>query len=231
MGADDSLEAASEGPNKYYLNRLDLQERMTKLLPLMARICLNENNRDEDSSGGNVNVIPLLHAACIVSCPLAMIGIALKARPDSIKIKHEPSGRLPLHYAASRGGYHRTFAAGVTGKPVEINEVSPIFFVLSKFPKACCVADASGQLPLHIAIDHIKEKRHKEREKISNYVQHTELNMMLDQYPEALHRRDGLTKLYPYQQAAEGEHGNIELTFSLLRRDPILICPGSSLDR
>lgn len=57
---------------------------------------------------------------------------------------------------------------------------------------------------------------------------HQEIGALLHSYPESLSRRDGTTKLFPFQQAAEGSEGDLELCFMLLRRDPSFVLATSA---
>ena len=201
----------------------DLFCRISIMLPAMvaARIQNETSPMIHDSLGE----FPLLHAACCVDCPLAMVEIAFQAFPESIRWREKTMGRLPLHFASSRGGYTAQIPIGVTCNLQSLEELSPLKTVLSKFPEACRVVDDNNQLPLHIAIDH--EKKPSEQNRMLHCqnlgVSTLDIQILLDAYPDSLQRRDGKTKLLPFQQAAEGPKGNIDVTFELLRRDPSLI--------
>lgn len=158
-------------------------------------------------------------------------------------------GRLPLHYASSRKGYTAQFPIGTTNQLQGMEEVSPVSLVLAKFPSACRVVDKQNQLPLHIAIDHAKEEGQRRRscrrrsldanssmsvstgqQPSNNRSFYRPVDAILSHYPEALQRRDGVTKLYPFQQAASGPDGDAELCFLLLRRDPTLIASNDTMN-
>jgi hypothetical protein len=219
---------------------LDLLKRISHLLPIMAG-----HSQAKDSSilidrdDGSAFAL-LLHAACAVNCPLALVALACEAHPNQLGSKDEQRKRLPLHYASSRSGYTAQFPIGVTNQLQGMEEVSPVDYVLGKQPLACRVVDGLNQLPLHIAIDHAKgEGRRRRRrlpysldacasstplpERTGHRSSHRPVDAILSHYPEALQRRDGRTKLFPFQQAAEGRDGDAELCFLLLRRDPTLI--------
>ena len=102
----------------------------------------------------------------------------------------------------------------------KMKEVSPVHFILSKYPEGSRQKDAAGQLPLHVAIDHLKRNQHNHN--INGSI-HKEVDALLEAYPGALQVRDGRTGLHPWAQAAAGSKGDVELAFSLLRRDPVLI--------
>jgi hypothetical protein len=168
----------------------------------------------------------LLHAACFVNCPLAMVQLACTAFPEQLRFKDSQLDRLPLHYAASRRGYAAQYPIGVSYNVQRMEEVSPVKLVASEFPGACRVADGIQQLPLHIAIDHAKEET-QQHEMFQEFRKprghYTDIEVLLQSYPDALQRRDGMTKLYPFLQAAEGCEANLDLTYILLRRDPSLV--------
>jgi hypothetical protein len=216
----------------------DLLDRMSTILPVMADLRLTNVQRHEKKEDDSMEVntcssnFSLIHAACAVNCPLAVIGLVVETCPESLKIRDPIMGRLPLHFAAGRSEYHQRFPTGVTGNPINVTENSPVPFILSKFPEACRVTDSSRQLPLHVAIDYTKKRgyRDKSTQEITLKTDpFKEVVFLLDEYPDALHQRDGMTKLYPFQQAAEGEYGNVDLTFMLLRRDPVLIYLGGKI--
>ncbi|KAL3914740.1 MAG: hypothetical protein SGILL_005978, partial [Bacillariaceae sp.] len=204
----------------------ELLGRMHAVIPTMALLRLMRPKGDGDRMDVDPaeTRIPLLHATCAINCPLALVGLALEARPEQMKIREQSTGRLPLHFAASRREYHQDFPTGVTGKPTKVQETSPTPFVLSNCPEACSVTDGSGQLALHLSIECAKERRCLERmQDISSTEDIVAVEALLKQYPSALRRRDGVTKLYPFQQAAEGTCGHVELSYLLLRRDPTLL--------
>lgn len=203
--------------------RHDIVNRMSILLPSLAKmLLLDEMEEDNDS------LLSLVHAASFVNCPLAMVQLACESFPRHLQQKDKRMMRLPLHYAVSRGGYAIHYPIGVSCNLRYVEEISPIKAVLSRFPGACRITDKRWQLPLHIAIDFWKsgskvadfpDKLHER----SSRDCHEGVELLLGQYPEALQRRDGNTKLYPFLQAAEGRDAHVELTFLLLRRDPSLL--------
>lgn len=238
LGIDDSLESTSRNPGvreSIRRLRLDLIQRISTILPAMVTMrSQGHNNNHMDDSVPHLtapeNQYPLLHSACAVSCPLAMVALLCDEFPQQLSTREKEHGRLPLHVAASRSGYTKQIPTGVLGtlQGTIVKEVSPLHLILSKNPSASRIADAANQLPLHIAIDHIKktrkaQERHKEMDDQKERFCTKEVEALLDQYPESLHRRDGPTKLYPFQQAAYGMEGDLELTFVLLRRDPTVI--------
>lgn len=219
---------------------LDLLTKISHLLPVMARQDLFDESSMMQDDGDDDTV---LHAACAVNCPLALVALLCDTYQDHIGTRDVKMRRLPLHYAASRKGYTAQFPIGGNNQLQGMEEVSPVNLVLAKFPSACRVVDGQNQLPLHIAIDHAKEEGQRRRscrrrsldasssttsaattgQQSGNRSFYRPVDAILSHYPEALHRRDGLTKLYPFQQAAAGQDGDAELCYLLLRRDPTLI--------
>jgi hypothetical protein len=196
----------------------------------------------------------LVYAAAFVTCPLAMVKLACDSFPENLRTLDGRMGRLPLHYAATRGGYAAQFPVGASCHIQHIQEVSPLQTILARFPAASRVTDSRGQLALHIAVDYVKDAKMKQRRRGScgrracttrddqdhendtvsqssgssscsrmEQPGHQEIGALLSFYPESLYRRDGITKLYPFQQAAEGADGDLELSYMLLRHDPSLV--------
>jgi hypothetical protein len=225
VGIDRSVESTLSPAVRALKRRLkdDIFNRISVLLPAMAAASIeNETSLMIDD---NIHKFPLLHAACYANCPMAMVEIAFQVFPGMIFCRDEHLDRLPLHFAASRGGYTAQFPIGVSCNLQCLEENSPVNLVLSKFPEASRVVDGQDQLPLHIAIDYAKKVSEENRTFHSESwgVSTLEIDALLDVYPEALQRRDGKTSLFPFQQAAEGCNGNIDVTYELLRRDPSLL--------
>jgi hypothetical protein len=190
-----------------------LLERMRLLLPATARAATDEAVYKQGEPWS------LLHSACFVSCPLALVRLACQQEPHTLKIRDDRCGRLPLHYAAARHGYLATIPVGVSREVRSMMEPSPAMELATKFVQATRVVDDENQLPLHIAIDTSK--------RVNDNVVVKELFRL---YPCSLERRDGKTKLYPFLQAATGPDGSIGLSFSLLREHPTLVASGIPVD-
>jgi hypothetical protein len=130
----------------------------------------------------------ILHAACFVPCPVAIIRWVLfyqyghdpppaeNHRPttddiprnDPLRYRDHRTLRYPLHYAASRVSYRKTLppisflAASSTTRSSHnklMESTTPIHVVLPLYPEACGMTDSAGQLPFHIAIDTYKHYR------------------------------------------------------------------------
>jgi hypothetical protein len=190
-----------------------LLERMRLLLPAAARAATDEPVYKQGEPWS------LLHSACFVSCPLAIVRLACKQKPHTLKIRDSRAGRLPLHYAAARFGYLANVPVGVSREVRSMMEPSPAMELATKFVQATRVVDAENQLPLHIAIE--TAKRVNDNEVVKELIR---------LYPCSLERRDGKTKLYPFLHAATGPDGSFGLSFSLLRERPTLVASGIPVD-
>ena len=210
----------------------DLVKRMMIIIPNLAKIDLRHDDHGDF-------FLPLLHSSCAVACPLAMVQLCCDSFPEQLKARDKLEKRLPLHWAVCREGYAKRYPVGLlSDTPQYIEEASPASRILSNFPEACRITDRRCQLPLHLAITHVKEQQYYPRPKkresqdssIStndgqeNYsIVPEEIKLLLESFPESLTRRDGITKLYPFLLAAEGSSADLDLTYFLLRRDPSLI--------
>jgi hypothetical protein len=78
----------------------DLYQRMQLMLPVAAAVM----TADPPKQGRTVEPSP---SACLVSCPAAMLHVALKWNPTVSRrpIQGLEGRRYPLHYAATRIGY------------------------------------------------------------------------------------------------------------------------------
>jgi hypothetical protein len=188
-----------------------LWQRMRLLLSATAIAACNEPvyKRGEPWS--------MIHAACFVQCPLAMVRLALRRQGTQLLQQRDlRMGRLPLHYAASRKGYAVRIPVGAMSEGVQdIAEPSAVLELLDHFPEAARVADTNGQLPLHVAIDTAAST-----DGSSNW---NVIQALLSQYPASLDRRDGKSKLFPFMQAAIGRRASVEDTFLLLLENPTLV--------
>jgi len=285
LGVDKPIDVSPNPDVRAMSMRLksDLLQRMCIVLPEMVLLQWREEDRENDvdidmgireelgkgerppsTKVSERPLMPLLHAAAFVSCPLAMIQLACDAFPADLVTFDTRMRRLPLHYAATRKGYGAQFPIGASCSLHNLEEVSPLQAILARFPEASRVTDGRSQLALHIAIDYVKDEKMRLRSDhgtISscstttssasmdvegddetdtssqsssrgalpstavriNQPGHQEIGGLLHAYPESLYRRDGVTRLYPFQQAAEGENGDLELSYMLLRHDPSLV--------
>jgi hypothetical protein len=209
----------------------DLYQRMQLMLPVAAAVMTADPPYKQGEPWS------LVHSACLVSCPAAMLHVALKMEPTAyhaVRSKDLRAGRYPLHYAATRIGYSAHLPIGVSRGIQILQEASPVHDILPLFPEACRATDAEKQLPLHIAIDTGRWNRATTFQPSTDDVDAAEskvLHALVSHYPDALERRDGKTKLFPWQQAAVGHGTSLTTIYGLLRRQPTLVDAGSSRSR
>lgn len=175
----------------------------------------------------------MVHAASCVSCPLAMVRMALRKEGFAqTRVRDLRARRLPIHYAAARPHYRATVPVGVLSQDTQlIDEESPVVDLLRHFPQGARVVDGRYQLPLHIAIDASKQTTTTSTSsslatlKHNNHHQFYErvIDKLVRAYPEALERRDGISLLYPYLQAAAGPGASVNTIYCLLRESPSLL--------
>lgn len=193
----------------------------------------------------------LLHAACYVPCPLAMVRLVLAHTKHASDLEHygqredvlyDPlrcrdlrAGRYPLYYAAGRVGYTATYPVGFSCGIKVLREPSPVHDILPLFPAACRATDGAGQLPLHVTIDAFQQHRATTLTMTSlsssssgtfdevNDEEDKVIQSLLSHNPSALDMRDGCTKLYPWQQAAVGTGARLTMIYQLLRFNPTLL--------
>lgn len=79
--------------------------------------------------------------------------------------------------------------------------------LLDSYRQGARIADKEHRLPLHYALD-------------DSCVETTVVKKLILNHPESLERRDPVSGLYPFQQAAVS---NLDTCFHLLRRAPNLV--------
>ena len=112
-----------------------------------------------------------------------------------------------------------------------IVERSIVFDLLPLWPEGARVANGKMQLPLHLAIEEEKrlqalwkgEGRRKSLSQVETCIAESPVLCLFNSYPEGLERRDWLTKLYPFMQAALGESASLDMVFMLLKKNPAII--------
>ena len=118
----------------------------------------------------------------------------------------DSKGRLPLHYALMNPG-GSDFSNKSDVKSTSDNVWTDM--LLESFPEGTRVSDESRRLPLHYALD--PSLASCRLEVVRKLVVHN---------PESTERRDPITGLYPFQQAATFD---LDSCFFLLRRAPHLV--------
>eukprot|EP00816_Leptocylindrus_hargravesii_P000545 CAMPEP_0196827684 /NCGR_PEP_ID=MMETSP1362-20130617/94285_1 /TAXON_ID=163516 /ORGANISM="Leptocylindrus danicus, Strain CCMP1856" /LENGTH=619 /DNA_ID=CAMNT_0042208329 /DNA_START=357 /DNA_END=2213 /DNA_ORIENTATION=+ len=142
----------------------------------------------------------MVHAAAAVCCPRAVLKLAIKLYPEQL-CEQDENGSTALSLATSLPESKRwIFRGGLFGQPLpnvpEIVEEHPVSILVREYPDACQKADASGRLPLHLAI----EKFHCRRSQKKKWAQI--VSDLLYAYPGSICVRDHRTGLYPFMLAA-----------------------------
>jgi hypothetical protein len=223
---DQSLPKINRIPRPLRRVTEDLLARMRVVLPVVAAAATPSTVCESWS---------LLHAACYVPCPLAMVHLAIEhsesyelQRPDSL------AQRLPLHYAAGRLGYAASFPVGVSRNLKRLTEKTAVPALVGLYSQACTIYDGHGRLPIHIAID--AARHYRELSASSSVAMRLEsaevdemesemLDVLVSSYQDSLECRDGKTNLLPFQQAAVGRGARVNTIYSLLRQLPSLVAP------
>jgi hypothetical protein len=144
-----------------------------------------------------------------------------KSRGLSANIR-DTHGRLALHCAvmsSSMSGVSYYDPLAITSRPRYVQNYMDWFdCLLQENPTAVTVADNSLRLPLHHALN-VTKICCKDR------VVALEANIgkLLDAYPCSLERRDPVTGLYPFMQAAANPNLSLDVVFDLLKASPTLV--------
>jgi len=185
----------------------------------------------------------LVHKAYASPCCVpAVCRVASSLFPDELTRRDE-AGRLPIHHAASRnwhawdwprdGGLNEPTAAKLLEKETlrvlqTALDVSP--------PEALRLVDNEGRLVLHHVIETFVKACSlmtcSESSQITDMLD--VLTEILNLYPGALQRRDGVSKLFPFLQATSSasrensrghsrEDASLSVAFLLLRYDPTVL--------
>jgi hypothetical protein len=222
------------------------------------------------------NKSSVLHVAAINPCvPSSILYVALSLYPNFAE-RRDHLGRLPIHCAASRFMYKWKPSPLLQGPPDQTNRFwrswnhhrnfsreqiisEPIVAsVLDVYPRGARVYDNFYRLPLHYAIETVVKSLHVIDE--HDYYHPNEGGMelwnafiepLVKMWPGSVDKRDGVTKLYPFMQAAakidtlEGanaddfllqrkedldDHSSIRhlnVIFGLLRLNPELVRSGN----
>ena len=221
-----------------------LWERMSFMLPVAAREMyrLLEQSQDEISEEW-----PVYHAASYVPCPVPLLDLAFFYYPDQVQQK-DPRGYLPIHYAASCPYHDTSFdlpesmtsTSGVSPyiraqHQTTFCDLSPIPKVIKHYPEAASIATPDGRLPLHIALEMIKDHQSTFRVACQSQVL-TSISSQNNAVPwevsrfiirsfvevntTAFEQQDPQTGLYPFMQAAVGDNADVDSVYSLLREHP-----------
>jgi hypothetical protein len=134
-----------------------------------------------------------LHAIASTPCPSSLLRFAAVACKEDISVK-DANGRLPLALCAT--------SCAVDEETAWIS----VTILLDIYPQAAGIPDASGLLPLHLAIE-------------KNRTWEGGVKALWRAEPRSLCTRDPSTKLYPFMLAASAD-SDISTIFRLLLAAP-----------
>jgi hypothetical protein len=194
--------------------------------------CVSETQRNKSS---------VLHVAAINPCvPSSILYVALSLYPNFAN-KRDHLGRLPIHCAASRFMYkwkpspliqvpphqywrfwnhHRNFSREqIISEPI-------VASVLDAYPNGVRMYDNLNRLPLHYAIETVVKSLHVIDEHDFYHPNEGGMDLwnafiepLVKMWPGSVDKRDGVTNLYPFMQAAAKmgttEGDNIDALFQI----------------
>ena len=251
----DPHEDSDKSPDKQLRGNVwTRQEAVTCLFWVKTVSLMRSAAKTIQDSNNTDNYFSLVHTVfSLRTCPPAVAHLACLLFPDELS-KRDHRGRLPLHLAAGRdwNTWDWRTAEGdsasnqvLKGESLKLLktalELSPAF--------ATRVTDHNGKLVLHHAID-VLVKTCSKHCMVSDYnivmepLLHV-LSVIVQRYPDALERRDGTTKLYPFLQAtavatqcktlpaptsgyhtAAADELPLSIVYQLLRANPSLVQSG-----
>lgn len=153
----------------------------------------------------------ILHAACSLAStcgpplPKPLLFLIHRIHREQTA-KCDERGRLPLHYALMN---HQSRSENAMYKPSGVDGKDSVWIdtLLDTYGQGARIADKEHRLPLHYALD-------------TSCVETSVVKKLILNHPESLERRDPVSGLYPFQQAAVS---NLDTCFHLLRRAPNLV--------
>jgi hypothetical protein len=169
-----------------------------------------------------------IHAASAANIPRALMKLLFLLYPEQAHVI-DSSNQLPLHIAASSPKYpwwctttstcNKSCTRDLLLQAVKDDEhPSLIQMLLQVNPSAAAYVDNGMQLTLHRAM---------ERRAIEMSIHGSEVECIVNAYPEALHVKDPKSSLYPFMQAAaSGREASIEIIYFLLRQCPYVVSSG-----
>jgi hypothetical protein len=185
----------------------------------------------------------LVHTAMAApSCPPPVAHMTSLMFPGELVVR-DSKGRFPLHHAAKREWHcfdwkneENDTAAHklLSGESLEVLK-NAIRVTPSQVTR---VVDDEGRLVLHYVIDTFvtaacsKNRLMSAHETVVESMLHVVKDLLFE-HPASLERRDGITKLYPFQQAACAASNNesqqdlnemhLSIVYMLLQENPLLI--------
>lgn len=186
----------------------------------------------------------LVHTAFATPCCLPSVAYLVASLFPSELATRDSYGRLPIHCAAARPWTFWDWprSEGAYEHPAQrllAHETLDVLRVALRLSNrlAARVADSDNRLALHLVVDTFVNACTLATRSTKVGVMTAMLQILHDLlrlFPESLQRRDGVTKLYPFQQAAATAssiqtdaciHEELHLTISyeLLRENPSLV--------
>lgn len=227
-----------------------LWERVSLMLPVAAR---EMHRLLEQTTKDTPEEWPVYHAASYFPCPVPFLDLAFFYYPDQVKQK-DSRGFLPIHWAASNPYHDVTFDLpdGITSgvspyiraqHRTTFSELSPISRVIKHSPpEASHTVTPDGRLPLHIALEMIKDHQSafrvacqsavfasvsSQKRVVPWEISRSIVRSLVELNTTAFERQDPRTHLYPFMQAAVGDNADVDLIFLLLREHPSICTPSS----
>jgi hypothetical protein len=147
---------------------------------------------------------------------LAVLDGILRKYPDDAK-KRDDSENLAIHsfltscLVEQQRAIDRFYAGDVDDYHVAVKQA--LNLLLTAYPEGSRLANGSGRFPIHLAIDTSR----------SVLAYDVLVEQVLEHAPGTLLERDARTGIYPFITAAIGGRGDLDLTFHLLRLDPLAL--------
>lgn len=225
-----------------------LWERISLMLPVAAR---EMHHLVEQTANKTLEEWPVYHSASYVPCPVPFLDLAFFYYPDQVKQK-DSRGFLPIHLAVSTSYHDVTFdlpdgmTSGVSPyirvqHRTTFSELSPISRVIKHSPReASHTVTPDGRLPLHIALEMIKDHQStfrvacqsavftpvsSQKRVVPWEISRSIVRSLVELNTTAFERQDPQTHLYPFMQAAAGDNADVDLIFLLLRDQPSICMP------
>mmetsp|Transcript_11420 Transcript_11420/g.17175 ORF Transcript_11420/g.17175 Transcript_11420/m.17175 type:complete len:649 (-) Transcript_11420:190-2136(-) len=185
-----------------------LQDRDVHSLLMQAEVLIQMSN---EAGNGKLRSIPTLHAAICTYCPLPILLLLLKFRPEHASMR-DLSGRVPLLAFFEESDCNH-FGDNSDDSSFSFELIQYFLDVLIETnPNAARMSDDKGRIALNVAV--------------SNGWSYEILRKILDCAPRALVTRDMPSGLYPFMLAASSyAYGasNVCTTYRLLREEPLLM--------
>jgi hypothetical protein len=233
-----------------YGNGIDAQAEWTReevvtcLFWVKVVSLLKATAKTQDNNGDFCLIHTAMSSSC---CPPPVAHITSLMFPEELSIR-DCHGRFPLHCAASRKWHNFDWRSEdhdtAAFKLLQGESLELLRNAISVSPhQATRVVDNSGRLVLHHVIESFVHACSKCRIMATHKSAVCEmletLKDVVQEYPESLERRDGVTMLHPFQQATAcaTEHRPDEsvpfpdemplsIVYMLLREDPLLVNSG-----